>query len=1149
MTFPNVLQCYGLSILPFPFNMKFNKMSPSVLSVFLLSILLMCVHGFNLDLEKARIIPGPAGTLFGFTAKFRKMDLLVGAPKASYRGITSGKMFVCTDILSPQANCSDEVYYDDSKVSPILVFENSTFLEGFASSIAVLPTSETLICSPRWKDTRMVRSNNLMFMPGRCSFQRARRNHDEWSPYFKKGLPSYGFNPSGEFLYFNGLASFGFSSDANENNIFALGAPGVSTFEGSLYIKNIADGTATMKTSLKRNNLKDTAYGYEGYSVKLGKFCNPPEICLATGAPRLNRHGVVSIYKWLDKKKLTVISLIEGTQVWSFFGASLCAVDIDGDGYDELLIGAPQYSDLSDKEDGHDQGRVFIYGRTQSDTKYVYKAALVGGEARFATFGHAIEAVGDLNQDGFQDVAIGAPGENYGEGCVYIYLGTRTGLRQPFSQRLCSSQLPSKARNEIPNGFGFSISNAATSPGDGYPIFAVTSVVKDSVTLIHCRPVVEVTASLKATPNPLKLPCPATSQGCLQVEVHLNFTVRGYSSIKTLDFDIDLAIDTQVSSDLSKRAQFLQGTSVGPTAKREKITIQASGSSVKFGATILEAQVERDRFTPVEIRATYKLADQDSIGGVRPVLDAFKPNNISHIVAFANNCGKNKICEVDLKVNGNVGFSHAEPWDFVVVNYTKQLTVDLEVTNTAETSYWTVFTVTTEPPIIFRRSTSSVKTTCQGDQASLPEGTDKTLATAGQGDRTHSKVSCNYYKPLENGSSIHLTLKFSVDIPEWNKTPIKIKAVVLPNDKRFNPETTPRNNEVNMMANVFIMSNVSVDGSSSPLEQTVFQRKKISLTQLVDVPSEDETSSPSGEILNVTHKVLITNHGPSSLPTTSVFVKVPTYLTDGSKLVVDANVTMTTAAGVTSQCLGTKYFQIGGLQSTQKPSTTTGKATESSSSSSGYSTTTAGITGTTQSGQSTTTTTTIPTTTTTAFLFKPNVNRRKRSADDEAQDDNVDDKSKVLDTTYVMSCELNPEYCYVYECELPHAIPASEYAEINISMSLDKRNVPIPEGFNTLYFLTDVEVQTPSHPLFLSWQFQPKTTTMTKFHLASTSGKINIWIIVGSVAGALVLITVIVLVLKKLGFFKRDRHHQVERWRRESKRRSRVKSQGPSKAE
>lgn len=47
-------------------------------------------------------------------------------------------------------------------------------------------------------------------------------------------------------------------------------------------------------------------------------------------------------------------------------------------------------------------------------------------------FGFALTNLGDLNKDGFEDIAIGAPYE--GKGTVYIYLGSKNGIKKTPSQ-------------------------------------------------------------------------------------------------------------------------------------------------------------------------------------------------------------------------------------------------------------------------------------------------------------------------------------------------------------------------------------------------------------------------------------------------------------------------------------------------------------------------------------------------------------------------------------------------------------------------------------------------------------------------------------------------------------------------------------------
>ena len=68
-----------------------------------------------------------------------------------------------------------------------------------------------------------------------------------------------------------------------------------------------------------------------------------------------------------DEKGTTSIDLISN-QMGSYFGASLAACDVDGDGVDELLVGAPQR-----RGPLADQGRVYVYRiniRTQNAVKH-----------------------------------------------------------------------------------------------------------------------------------------------------------------------------------------------------------------------------------------------------------------------------------------------------------------------------------------------------------------------------------------------------------------------------------------------------------------------------------------------------------------------------------------------------------------------------------------------------------------------------------------------------------------------------------------------------------------------------------------------------------------------------------------------------------
>jgi hypothetical protein len=147
----------------------------------------------------------------------------------------------------------------------------------------------------------------------------------------------------------------------------------------------------------------------------------------------------------------------EGNQAGARFGYQVAtAGDIDGDGYDEIIVGAPRYD-----AGQTDEGRVYIY-RGFSTGPSTFPRTLESNQAG-AQYGIAVASAGDVNRDGFADVLIGAElfdnGQN-NEGRAYLHLGSAAGLNVTPAWF---------AENNEPSSFmGSAVASAGDVNGDGY---------------------------------------------------------------------------------------------------------------------------------------------------------------------------------------------------------------------------------------------------------------------------------------------------------------------------------------------------------------------------------------------------------------------------------------------------------------------------------------------------------------------------------------------------------------------------------------------------------------------------------------------------------------------------------------------------------
>ncbi|MFH1419050.1 MAG: Ig-like domain-containing protein [Planctomycetota bacterium] len=114
----------------------------------------------------------------------------------------------------------------------------------------------------------------------------------------------------------------------------------------------------------------------------------------------------------------------QSDQASAIFGRSVAtAGDVNGDGYGDVIVGASFYDNGQDNE-----GRAFVYhGNADGLSTTPGWTSPNGGDSGY---GLSIASAGDVNADGYSDFIVGAPDHDAGlidTGAAYIYHGSETG--------------------------------------------------------------------------------------------------------------------------------------------------------------------------------------------------------------------------------------------------------------------------------------------------------------------------------------------------------------------------------------------------------------------------------------------------------------------------------------------------------------------------------------------------------------------------------------------------------------------------------------------------------------------------------------------------------------------------------------------------
>ena len=159
----------------------------------------------------------------------------------------------------------------------------------------------------------------------------------------------------------------------------------------------------------------------------------------------------------------TYANRLERNRSFTQFGRAVAgAGDLNGDGYSDVVVGAHNYNNVVT-----DDGAAFVYYGGPSGISGGLNAApdvqLFGDPIADASLGWSVGCAGDLNGDGYSELAVGAYKSNNGqseEGLVHLYYGSATGVAATPDVVLESNQADA--------WFGRAVGTAGDLDGDGY---------------------------------------------------------------------------------------------------------------------------------------------------------------------------------------------------------------------------------------------------------------------------------------------------------------------------------------------------------------------------------------------------------------------------------------------------------------------------------------------------------------------------------------------------------------------------------------------------------------------------------------------------------------------------------------------------------
>ncbi|CAN9515672.1 unnamed protein product [Ophioblennius macclurei] len=756
-------------------------------------------EAFNLDVENPSVYSGPEGSYFGYAVDFYLSEssgasVVIGAPKASTTQVDvveGGSVFYCPWSLS-RSDCHTIEF--DTEGDRAVLLNNTKYQADFKShqwfGATVRSHGDTILaCAPlySWRTEQDVPRSDAT---GTCYL--SVQNFTKFVEYAP--CRSEMSDPVGQ-----GYCQGGFSADFTMDGKVVLGGPGSYFWQGQVisaqkediikayypgFFMQAVDGQIqTKQLDAKHDD------SYRGYSIAVGEFSGDQTEDFVAGVPKgLMLYGSVSILNGTD---LTTMMRYAGEQMGSYFGYAVATTDINSDGMIDLLVGAPMLMVKSSDGRLEEMGRVYVYLQRGPQDLEPSLPHLTGNQV-FGRFGSTIAPLGDLNQDGFNDVAISSPfGGEDRQGLVYIYNGYSDGLREKPSQVITGQW----AAGTIPASFGFALRGDKDLDMNGYPDLVVGAFGVNKAVLYRARPIVNTTASLTVSPtmiNPEEKNCIVTS-GNTSIPVscvNLSFCIsaEGKHLPSNLDFQVEVRLDSQKykKKGAVKRALFLD--SQLPSLQRS-VRVRHGERVCNHTKIYLKDEKDfRDKLSPIFVALNFSLdpnaaADTHSL---RPILNYQTANVIEQKAQILLDCGEDNICVPDLKLS-----VHGDRKE-VYLGDDNSVTLTFNARNEGEGGAYESELYVVLPP--------------EADYSGIARNESLTQLTCTYETENQTRyLSCDLGNPMKSGTNLWAGLRFKVPrLKDTHKTVQFELQIRSKNENNSHSELVPYKLEVVVQADVIL---------------------------------------------------------------------------------------------------------------------------------------------------------------------------------------------------------------------------------------------------------------------------------------------------------------------------------------------------------